>query len=162
MVKTPKQERLTADVDFSRLVSAEKMSGDSKKDTRLLRDMYKEACEYLLSFKWCKSIRRAWFGRGVGGIYAVFLFEIAPNSKKVDKLLWVIIGDMPSAYLVIDESSTPLAALRNYAELMQEWVDTVKAGKSTDECIPVNVPATLEYANLLQRRLKFIRKEFLK
>jgi hypothetical protein len=162
MVKAPKQDILTAAVDFSRLVSVEKISGDSKKDTRLLREMYKDACEYLLSFKWCKSIRRAWFGRGVGGIYAVFLFKIAPSSKKVDKLLWVIVGDIPSAYLVVDESATPLAALRNYVELMQEWVDTVKADKSVDDCIPVNAPATLEYANLLRRRLNFMRKEFLK
>jgi hypothetical protein len=162
MVKVTKQENLTAAVDFSQLVPAEEISGDGKKDTRLLQEMYKEACEYLLSFNWCKSIRRAWFGQGVDGIYVVFLFEIVPSSKKVDKALWVIVGDIPSAYLVIDESPTPLAALRNYLELMQEWVDIVKAGKSVDGCIPVHAPAKLEYANLLQRRIDFIGKGFLK
>jgi hypothetical protein len=149
-------------VDVSSLVPVKDMSGDSKKDTGLLRKMAEEAHAYLLSFKWCKSIRRAWFGWGVGGICAVLLFELEPGSPKVDKLLWVIVGDLPPAYLVADESPTPLAALRNYVKLMQDWVDTVKAGKSVDHCIPVNAPTTLEYAQLLNRRLKFIRKEFLK
>jgi hypothetical protein len=137
------------------------MSGDSKEDTLLLQQMLSEAHEYLLSFKWCRSVRHAWFGWGVGGVCAVFLFEIEPSSKKVDSRLWVIVGDLPSAYLVTDASPTPLAALSNYVDLMQEWVDAVKKRKSVDNCIPVDAPATLEYANLLQRRLDFIRKEFL-
>jgi len=62
---------------------------------------------------------------------------------------------------VTDASPTPLAALRNYVDLMQEWVDAVKNRKRVNIYIPVNAPATLEYASLLQRRLDFIRKEFL-
>jgi hypothetical protein len=159
--RTPKEQELTASVDSSQLVLVETISGDTKKDTRLLREMADEACEYLLSFKWCKRVHRSWFGWGVGGVCAVFFFEIAPSSKKVDKWLWVVVGDLPPAYLVVDESPSPLAALRNYVDLMQEWVDTVKKGGQVDDCIPVNAPATIEYADLLQRRLDFIRSEFL-
>jgi hypothetical protein len=63
--------------------------------------------------------------------------------------------------LVVDGSPTPLAALETYVELMQEWVDAVQIKKSTAECIPVNAPATSENADLLQRRLDYIRKRFL-
>ncbi|HEX7288594.1 MAG TPA: hypothetical protein VF532_20585 [Candidatus Angelobacter sp.] len=160
MGKTSK-ESLNPTVNLSGLVPVERMRGDSKKDERLLRDMAIEASEYLLSFTWCKSIRRAWFGWGVGGVCAVFLLEIESGSKKVDSLLWVVVGDIPPAYLVIDSSPTPLSALRNYTELMQKWVDAVKARKSVATRIPVNAPATIQYANLLQKRLDFIEKEFL-
>src|SRR5215470_15265655 len=148
--RTTKQSQLGGHVDFSRLVPVEKISGDSKEDTRLLRKMATEAREYLLSFKWCKKVCRAWFGWGVGGVCAVFLFEIEPDSEKVDRLLWVIVGDLPPAYLVTDASPTPLTALHNYADLMQEWVDAVRRGRPVDDCIPVNAPATLQYADLLR------------
>ncbi len=161
MGKASKQIERMGAVEIKQLIPIEEIRGDSKKDTLLLRTMVAEAREYLLSFKWCRSVRCAWFGWGVGGVCAVFLFEIKPSSRKVDRWLWVIVGDLPPAHLVTDASPTPLAALRNYVDLMEEWVDAVKNRKKVNSCIPVNAPATLEYANLLQRRLDFMRKEFL-
>jgi hypothetical protein len=158
---TPQENKVKSPVDLSQLLEVSQISGDSKKDTRLLREMADEAHGYLLSFKWCKRIRRSWFGWGVGGVCAVFFFEIQPSSAKIDRWLWVIIGDLPPAYLVTDASPSPLAALKNYTDLMEEWVETVKEGGNIEGCIPVNAPPTLEYASLLERRLRFIRKEFL-
>jgi len=161
MGKTSKQNLLAKAVEKKRLVPIEQMSGDSKKDTLLLKEMAAEAREFLLSFKMVPKYPMflVWVGRG--GVCAVFFFEIVPISKKVDKWLWVIVGDLPPAYLVVDASPTPLAALANYVDLMQEWVNAVKDKQSVDDCIPVNVPATREYASLLERRLNFLRKEFL-
>lgn len=135
--------------------------GDCPEDTRKLRAMAKEAQSYLLSHSWCKKIRRGWFGFGVGGVYGVFFFEILPGSKKVDSKLWVIVGDLPPAYLVVDESPNARAALANYVDLMQVWVDAVRAGKPIDDCIPVNAKPTKANANLLERRLRFMRTNFL-
>jgi hypothetical protein len=73
----------------------------------------------------------------------------------------VIVRDLPPAYLVVDDSSTPLAALKNYVDLMQEWVDTVREGNAVDACIPVNVTPTKDKAGLLERRLNFIRTKLL-
>lgn len=161
MGKASKKNKLAKLVETARLTSIEQISGDSKKDTLLLKEMAGEAREFLLSFKWCRSIRHSWFGWGVGGVCAVFFFEIDPSSKNVDQWLWVIVGDLPPAYLVVDASPTPLAALANYVDLMQEWADAVKDKRPVNDCIPVNAPATREYADLLQRRLDFIRKKFL-
>lgn len=148
-------------VDFSLLKKISEMEGDDANDTRLLKKMANQAREYLLSFEWCKEIEKGWFGWGIGGVCAVFLFQILPSKTKVDRWLWVIVGDLPSAYLVVDECPTPLGALETYVELMQEWANAVKSGKPTDNCIPVNAPATPENVDLLQRRLDFISKRFL-
>src|ERR1051326_8071593 len=120
------KKRLAKTVEVMRLVPTEQMSGDGKKDTLLLKEMADEAREFLLSFKWCRNIRCSWFGWGVGEVCAVFFFEIIPRSKKIDRWLWVIVGDLPPAYLVIDASPTPLAALANYVDLMQKWIDAIK------------------------------------
>ena len=150
-----------ANINFSQLSPIDKLSGETEKDTRLLREMADEARRYLLSFHWCKGIQKGWFGWGVGGIAAVFLFEIEPANADVDKLLWVVAGDLPPAYLVVDESATALDALKIYLELMQEWISAVRAGKSTEECIPVNRAATRESADALETRLNFLKHEFL-
>jgi hypothetical protein len=148
-------------VDVSLLTPLRAMAGDCAEDTRLLKQMAKEARAYLLSFRWCKGIRRGWFGWGVGGVCAVFFFEILPSRKTIDRRLWVIVGDLPPAYLVVDGSPNPREALGTYVELMQEWVDAIKKGKSVDRCIPVNVLPTRTNANALRRRLDFLRKNAL-
>ena len=43
----------------------------------------------------------------------------------------------------------------------EEWVDAVKQGKSTNKLIPVEAEQTMENADLLERRLIFLRKKVL-
>lgn len=160
-MKTATTERSPTKVEMDQLVPLERMSGDSKKDTLLLKMMAEEAHEFLETFRWCKNVRRSWFGSGVGGVYAVFFFEIEPRSKNVDKWLWVIVGDLPPAYVVVDASPTPHAALANYVQMMQEWLEAVRNKQPLDDCIPVNAKPTIGNANLLERRLDFIPREFL-
>lgn len=148
-------------VDLSLLLSISAMKGDNPEDTRLLKSMFEEARGYLLSFNWCREVKESWFGWGVGGVCAVFLFEIIPARKNVDSWLWVVVGDLPSAYVVLDGSPTPMKALDTYVELMQEWVDAVKQGKTTNNLIPVDAEQTMQNADLLERRLAFLRKKVL-
>jgi hypothetical protein len=148
-------------VDVSLLTPLRSMAGDTAEDTRLLKQMAKEARAYLRSFRWCKSIHQGWFGLGAGGVCAVFFFEILPSKKQIDRRLWVIVGDLPPAYLVVDGSPNPREALGTYVELVQEWVDAVRTGKSIDGCIPVNASPTRTNASALGKRLRFLRKNFL-
>lgn len=148
-------------IDFSHLTSIDKISGETEQDVRLLQGMAEESKRYLLAFHWCKTIQQGWFGWGVGGIVAVFLFEIDPATPNIDKLLWVVVGDLPPAYMVIDDLPTPLDALRTYVDLMEEWIAAVRDGKSTEECIPVNRAPTRESADALEARLNFLKQEFL-
>jgi hypothetical protein len=143
-------------VDFTRVVPAEQMKGENTEETHLLHRMLGEAKEYLAAFDWCESIEESYFGLGVGGIVAVFLFKIRPRHEGVDELLWVVVGDLPKAYLVTDDSPSPRLALETYVELMSEWVDAATKGQPVDELIPVNVAPTLENAKLLEGRLAFL------
>ena len=100
-------------------------------------------------------------GLAIAGVVGVFLCEIEPNSRDVDDVLWVIVGDLPSAYLVTDDSPTAEAALRTYIDLMNEWVGAVKKGDSVDKLIPVNVAPNAEHARMLESRLRFLRERVL-
>jgi hypothetical protein len=95
-----------------------------------------------------------YFGAGLGGIVAVFLAELDQPASGVDEWLWVVVGDIPPAYLVVDECPTPIVALEAYVELMQQWVGLAHEGKQSDEVFPVNVLAAPENAEKLQKRLE--------
>lgn len=140
---------------------AENLRGDSEEDTELLRGMADEARVFLNQFDWCKEIREFYFGLGIGGILAVFLARILPSNEHVDEWLWVVVGDLPQAYMVTDAASKPVAALRGYIEEMREWVAAVRAGESVDNVIPVNAPATLQNADALCSRLDHIERELI-
>ena len=134
------------------------MSGDDEEDTRLLHAALAEAREYLGGMTWYRGVKETYFGLGVGGVVAVFLFRIDP-APDVDEWLWVVVGDLPSAYLVTDEAPTPLAALEVYCELMDEWVEVVRRGGDLDEVYPVAAEASPENAADLARRIAFLRSE---
>src|SRR5262245_58637146 len=112
---------MRATVDWEKLVPIKELSGDCDEDTELLRGLATRSRTFLESFKWCQYVERGWFGLGIGGIVGVFLFEYQANQSEVDKLVWVVSGDLPPAYLVIDKSPDAHAALHVYVRLMQEW-----------------------------------------
>jgi hypothetical protein len=75
--------------------------------------------------------------------------------------VWVIVGDVPPAYITVEDAPNPATALDAYIGAMQEWVDAARAGGSVADLIPVNVPPTVENAERLGRRLQFIDEEIL-
>jgi hypothetical protein len=146
------------EVPVKGVVPIDQTSGDDEEDTSLLRIMASEAQEFLKSFSWCRSIREAYFGNGCGGVVALFFFRIESSKADVDEWLWVVVGDLPPAYLVIDVSETPSQALESYIDEMSKWMKLAKQGRSSRKVIPVNAPATPEYAEALEGRLKFLRE----
>jgi hypothetical protein len=103
------------------------------------------------------NILRMWRRR----VIAVFLFHFAEKIKGTDEWLWVIEGDAPTAYLVLDRATNPLAALQIYCELMEAWADAVLKGGSLDGVFPVEAEATAENAVNLIKRIKFISNELI-
>ena len=146
---------------FSDVIPIQEMQGDDQEDTEMLTKLSREADDYITSFRWCPIIKEKFFGFGVGYIVAVFLYHFDSQIKETDDWLWVIVGDLPSVYLVIDEATSPMEALERYCELMEDWANNIMSDNSIDECYPVQAAPTKENADLLLRRTRFIRRDFI-
>ena len=81
-----------------------------------------------------------------------------PGEAEVDEWLWVIVGDIPPAYLVTDVCKNPAEALDAYTEQMSNWIALAREGKTSKQVIPVNLPATPEGAEYLRLRLELLGK----
>lgn len=133
------------------------MQGDSEAETVHLQHMCSEAKAYLESFPWCTKAQPMYYGGGVGKIFCVFLFEIVAARPNVDRWLWVVLGDIPRIYLVLDECRCPSDVLRLYVGLMEAWIELARQGKTSDDLPPIGVEPTPEWAKELEQRLRFIR-----
>lgn len=146
-------------VDIRKMQPVDSIEGDSVDDTKLLREMATEAHEFMSEQEWCERIDQQYLAYGVGGVVAVFLFQITPRSEDVDSCLWVIVGDLPPAFIVVDDNPTAADALDGYCSEMEAWVEAVELGESVDELIPVNGAPSSDNAEQLKGRLGFLRSE---
>ena len=149
-------------LDISSIEDASTLEFDDAEEERETRALMNRAEAFLRSFSWCSGIKETYLGIVVPGVLGVFLFHISPATTEVDEYLWVVVGDLPPAYLVTDDAPNPSSALTNYVAEMRTWVDAVRRGDSTDGLIPVNAPATLDSANELASRLDFLTERILK
>ena len=108
---------ITLNLDFSKVIPVSEMSGESEEETEDLRKYLREAEEEINFYTWHNGIVNSYFGMGVGGIFAVFLFEIIPNREDVDKFVWVIVGDLPSAYITCEEAPNPDFAASTHSSI---------------------------------------------
>ena len=139
------------------VVPIQDMNGDDEVDTTLLRGMCIEAKQYLESFDWCKTAEAVYWGGGVGKIFSIFLFEIVASRIGIDRWLWVVVGDIPHVYLVLDECKSPSDVLHLYMGLMEQWIELARQGRSSPDLPPIGVEPTPEWAMELEQRLRFIQ-----
>jgi hypothetical protein len=111
----------------SGLVPSDQIRGDDEIDTALLREMAENAKSYITSFSWCETVLDWYFCGGFGGIFAIFFFHIRPNRPGIDPWIWILLGDVPAAYLPLTDCRSPEEAFRKYFIAMSKWVDL--AGK---------------------------------
>ena len=147
--------------DMSKLTPAECLQGQDAEDTALLKDMLRDAGDYLRSHEWCPEVTERYFAFGVGRIVAVFLFRFAEKINGTDDTLWVIVGDLPSAYLVSDDIPDATSALENYCELMEEWASAALTEEPLENTFPVGAEPTVENAEALKSRTAFLRSEII-
>jgi hypothetical protein len=127
----------------------------------LLAGAANEAFAYLSQFNWVKSIAKAELLAGVSNIIAVVKCEIVPAQEGVDTLLWVISGDLPSAYLVLDDAETPVQAVEIYCKIMGDWANAVLKRRNLREYYPVAAPPTKENAKRLLSRIELLQKKII-
>jgi len=148
-------------IDTTKMVKIESIAAMGRKGRGLAR-LASEALGYLTSHRWCARIEHGWLDRAWEGILGVFYFELVPTEgTEADRDVWVIVGDIPPAYIDSQECRNGAQALRAYAAAMRDWVDHVRLGLPIDDLIPVNVPAEIEFAELLSARITFIELELL-
>jgi hypothetical protein len=147
---------LTGEQIASEFVLAENIVGEDEQDTILLRKMSNEATDYISSFSWCDTIHNSYFGGGVGGIFAIFFFHIRPSRLGIDPWIWVVVGDVPPAYLPLVDCQSPAEVFRTYINGMAKWIEQARLGQAgtPDQGVPpVNLPATPESAERLRQKL---------
>ena len=125
----------------------------------------REACEFLLAHSWCRTVRSLSLRKWVEGILALFYVEIEPEpGSGADEAVWVIVGDLPPAYLDVLSVPTAREALEAYIALLEEWVEAVRSGEPIDELMPIYhrhllapVPPTLRFAEMIELRVQFLQ-----
>lgn len=140
------------------------MVGEDEEETQLFKVAAEDALTYLKSNAWCKSVVESYLCFGIGGVVEVFLFRIdrlTSDEKTIDEWLWVIVGDLPFAYLVTDDAKSAKEALHAYCDLMQEWVNAVLSNGDLSDVYPVRVEPTAENAAQLSARIEFLLEEII-
>jgi hypothetical protein len=154
---TDQQQGESPDFDSVTLLSP----GNPLEQDAEFKEAHEDARQYLSAHRWVLGIEEDYLGAAIPGIVYIFLFKIRPARPDVDTWIWVIVGDLPPAYITIDVGKTPVEALDGYIGAMEKWVEAVLAGQSVAELIPVNVPPTREYAEMLGSRLEFLDEKIL-
>lgn len=143
------------------LTPVDEIVGYDKKDDRLLKKYAQEARDYITSFKWCLPIKAMYLAYGIGGILALFLIEFEGKIGGTDDRLWVVVGDLPSVYMIVQSDDTVRNVLEGYCELMDDWIAAIRNNGSFENVYPVRAARTEEHADMLTSRLKFIRENIL-
>ncbi len=151
-------------VNKEKLMKVDDLAGSAIEGGKELADLALEATQFLQWHRWCKKVLCGYFDRGWPGVLAIFYFEIETSTRMADSDLWVIVGDLPPAYLDVASCPNGAIALESYVDAMQDWVDHVNAKQPLEDVIPVyrrhsfvRVKPASEYAKDLEGRLNFIR-----
>jgi hypothetical protein len=135
--------------------------GEDDEDTLLLSNMADEALAFIKQFAWCPPIKDMYLACGVGGIVGIFLVEFTYKIQSTDEKLWIFVGDIPSAYLVVELNDNPTQALERYCQLMDDWILAVKTSADLKEVYPVDAAPTIENAEQLKERIDLLRREMI-
>jgi hypothetical protein len=124
--------------------------------------MASAATDFLAAQRWCGRVLSAVPVFVVEGVVGAFRCSLVPRQPDADVMVWVVVGDLPSAYLAHEPGDSWQDALRGYIGEMRRWVDAVLDGQAPGaDIIPVNAPATRENAALLASRLDFLQARLL-
>lgn len=149
------------DIDFDKLVTVDEYATTISEDYEVFQNMLKEAVEEITFYDWCLDVVESYVGLFFAGIIGVFMFKINPSRDDVDKLIWVVVGDVSPTYIAAEDCPNAACALDSYIGAMQEWVDAASTGRSISELVPVNISATKENAEKLRVRLTMLDENIL-
>jgi hypothetical protein len=144
-----------------KVIPKEQVRGDDEEDTALLLGMAEKAEQYIQSFDWCTALKEGIYADGIGGVIALFLFRADIKKLGDDQWTWVFVGDIPSAYLEMEDYKSPYDALERYIEGLEEWVEAARSGSPLTDLIPIEVPNDPELIESLAARTEALRENIL-
>lgn len=142
-------------------VPLNRIEGEDEEDTRLLRKMADDAIAYLRSFKWFVEMGPGYFGDGIGGVVGIFLFGVKIKGFDHPQWLWIIVGDLPSTYMMAGDCPSPRLALNRYIDGLSEWATAAEKEEDLHDLIPIDCPPTLEFVRLLRNRIELLTTHIL-
>lgn len=157
-------------VDFELVFSIDEFRReflDSEEERKEFEPIERRARDFLTSHTWCPPIQATFVGAYFPPIVSVFAYKvekshpIGTDSTDVLEWIWVVVGDLPSAYLVNEEITDGLVALAGYTAVAADWVKAVEAGGSADGPVCFDAPAEKKYAELMRPRIEFLKQTFL-
>lgn len=149
-----------AEPDLTKVMPWSTFLASEYEDKEEGKELYLQAKNYLESHGWCLGVEESYVGMLYPGIIGIFLYKIVPGGD-ADEWIWIVVGDIPPAYLTVDICPNPATALDGYIGAMEEWIYAVDNGESVQKLIHVNAPPTKKYADMLRGRLEFLDKEIL-
>jgi hypothetical protein len=150
------------DIDWSRLYKMEPFHREPPEEYAFRAELAEAAKKYLARQPWCKKVLEVWWGDGLAPKVGAFLIRFEPAEwSKAEGYMWVIVGDLPPAYMWPGDCRNVYQALNGYCGAMKMWADAANAGTSVDKLIPVNVAPTKGHASMLLGRLELIDEMFL-
>lgn len=147
--------------DLDHLVQEQAVAGDSSEDTKLILKDIRSARKFIQSQPWCDGIDSVFWGGGIGGVVSVSLIHFKTTIANAYPWVWVITGDLPSACIRADKVRYPMDALRDYVDEMNRWIVSARYSLDMPGVMQIGVPATLESAVMLQKRIDFINAEII-
>ena len=125
-----------------------------------VQEFAQRAIAFVRGFRWCRDVTACTLGFAVAGVLGIFRVDLVPGEG-ADPTVWVIVGDLPPAYIAFEPDDSWQDALRGYVEETRLWTEAAATGGDVSELIPVNVPPTPEYAAMLSGRLDFLERHLL-
>lgn len=129
-----------------------------------LENAAQTAKQFLMSHKWCTGLQDLRAECFVAPIFALFGAHVTMDSDRCEGV-WVLIGDLPPAYLDRVTSPTARDAFENYLAELEAWVEAARKGLPINDIMPVchansakPIPPTSENTDLVVRRISLIRE----
>ncbi len=66
------------------------------------------------TFSWATRTGEVWAGECIPGILGLFLVELEPARPEIDEYIWVVVGDLPPAFLSSLYAKSPRGVLDGY------------------------------------------------
>ncbi len=94
------------------------------------------ATAFIKQAGWLRSIEVLYGRLQIDPIFALYLVDCSSNPK-MPPYIWVIVGDIPPAFLSTTVNPSAIAAVETYVAELRWWSKTLLEGGDMAECMPI-------------------------